>query len=138
MSDASSMKTPMKRVRGLGSAKTGTDHFWTQRLSAAATMLLAIALVVVLAGTVGKDAVAARAVLAQPLVAVLLLLFIVSGVAHMRIGMQVIIEDYVHEEGAKVIALGLNTFFSAIIAVTCPSYREMLMSSASAVVRSRK
>jgi succinate dehydrogenase / fumarate reductase membrane anchor subunit len=113
------MKTPMKRVRGLGSAKTGTDHFWTQRLSAAATMLLAIALVVVLAGTVGKDAVAARAVLAQPLVAVLLLLFIVSGVAHMRIGMQVIIEDYVHEEGAKVIALGLNTFFSAIIAVVC-------------------
>ena len=119
MSDASSMKTPMKRVRGLGSAKTGTDHFWTQRLSAAATMLLAIALVVVLAGTVGKDAVAARAVLAQPLVAVLLLLFIVSGVAHMRIGMQVIIEDYVHEEGEKVIALGLNTFFSAIIAVVC-------------------
>ena len=119
MSDASSMKTPMKRVRGLGSAKTGTDHFWTQRLSAAATMLLAIALVVVLAGTVGKDAVAARAVLAQPLVAVLLLLFILSGVAHMRIGMQVIIEDYVHEEGAKVIALGLNTFFSAIIAVIC-------------------
>ena len=113
------MKTPMKRVRGLGSAKTGTDHFWTQRLSAAATMLLAIALVVVLAGTVGKDAVAARAVLAQPLVAVLLLLFIFSGIAHMRIGMQVIIEDYVHEEGAKVIALGLNTFFSAIIAVVC-------------------
>ncbi|MFZ4787123.1 MAG: succinate dehydrogenase, hydrophobic membrane anchor protein [Beijerinckiaceae bacterium] len=113
------MKTPMKRVRGLGSAKTGTDHFWTQRLSAAATMLLAIALVVVLAGTVGKDAAAARSVLAQPVVAVLLLLFIVSGVAHMRIGMQVIIEDYVHEEGAKVIALGLNTFFSAIIAVVC-------------------
>jgi succinate dehydrogenase / fumarate reductase membrane anchor subunit len=119
MSDATSMKTPMKRVRGLGSAKTGTDHFWTQRLTAAATMLLALALVVVLATTVGKDAVAARAVLAQPLVAVLLLLFIVSGVAHMRIGMQVIIEDYVHEEGAKVIALGLNTFFSAIIAVVC-------------------
>ena len=119
MSDATSMKTPMKRVRGLGSAKTGTDHFWTQRLTAAATMLLALALVVVLASTVGKDAVAARAVLAQPLVAVLLLLFIVSGVAHMRIGMQVIIEDYVHEEGAKVIALGLNTFFSATIAVVC-------------------
>jgi succinate dehydrogenase / fumarate reductase membrane anchor subunit len=119
MSDATSMKTPMKRVRGLGSAKTGTDHFWTQRLTAAATMLLALALVVVLASTVGKDAVAARAVLAQPLVAVLLMLFILSGVAHMRIGMQVIIEDYVHEEGAKVIALGLNTFFSAIIAVVC-------------------
>ena len=82
-------------------------------------MLLALALVVVLASTVGKDAVAARAVLAQPLVAVLFLLFILSGVAHMRIGMQVIIEDYVHEEGAKVIALGLNTFFSAIIAVVC-------------------
>ena len=119
MSDATSMKTPMKRVRGLGSAKTGTDHFWTQRLTAAATMLLALALVVVLVSTVGKDAVAARAVLAQPLVAVILLLFIVSGIAHMRIGMQVIIEDYVHEEGAKVIALGLNTFFSATIAVVC-------------------
>lgn len=119
MSNPTSMKTPMKRVRGLGSAKTGTDHFWSQRLTAAATMLLALGLVAVLVSTVGKDAVAARAVLAQPLVAVLLLLFIVSGIAHMRIGMQVIIEDYVHEEGAKVIALGLNTFFSATIAVVC-------------------
>ena len=117
MSDATSMKTPMKRVRGLGSAKTGTDHFWTQRLTAAATMLLALALVVVLVSTVGKDAVAARAVLAQPLVAVLLLLFIFSGIAHMRIGMQVIIEDYVHGEAAKIALLLGNTFFAFLIGI---------------------
>jgi succinate dehydrogenase / fumarate reductase membrane anchor subunit len=64
MSDTTSMKTPMKRVRGLGSAKSGTDHFWSQRLTAAATMILALALVALLVCAVGKDAVAARALLA--------------------------------------------------------------------------
>ena len=113
MSEAFSMKTPMKKVRGLGSAKSGTDHFWKQRLTAMANVVLALALVVLLALVGSKDPVAMRALLTQPLVSLLLVLFIISGVVHMRLGM---IEDYVHAEGSKIIALALNTFFSVLVA----------------------
>lgn len=117
MSETFSMKTPMKKVRGLGSAKSGTDHFWKQRLTAMANVVLALALVALLACAGSKDPVAMRALLAQPLVSLLLVLFIISGVIHMRLGMQVIIEDYVPHEGPKVLYLALNTFFAVLVAV---------------------
>ena len=111
----SSMETPLKRVRGLGSAKSGTGHFWHQRLTALANVPLTIGFLCIVFATIGKDPDAARAILAQPINAILILLFIASGVVHMRIGMQVIIEDYVHGEAAKVIAVALNTFFAIAI-----------------------
>ncbi len=110
-----SMETPLKRVRGLGSAHSGTGHFWKQRATALAGIPLTIAFLVIVLSTVGKDFATVKATLAHPLVSILMLLFVLSSVIHMRIGMQVVIEDYVHEEGPKVLLLMLNTFFAIAV-----------------------
>jgi succinate dehydrogenase / fumarate reductase membrane anchor subunit len=70
---------------------------------------------VIVLSTVGKDFATVKATLAHPLVAILMLLFVLSSVIHMRIGMQVVIEDYVHEEGPKVLLLMFNTFFAIAV-----------------------
>ena len=116
MSDnAKSLRTSMGRVRGLGSARSGTEHFWMQRVTAVANVFLALAFVVILVKLVGRDYDAAHALLGQPPVAVLIALFVVSGCVHMRLGMQVVIEDYVHGEAAKVAAVIGNTFFTILV-----------------------
>ncbi len=110
-----SMRTPLGRVRGLGSAKSGTGHFWLQRMTAVANVPLAIAFLAIVVTLTRKGHADAVATVSHPLVAILLLLFIVSGVIHMRLGMQAIIEDYVHVEGSKVLAVMANTFFSIAV-----------------------
>ena len=117
--DRLSMRTAMSRVRGLGSAHAGTEHFWRQRLTALANVPLAIAFVAIIVSLQGKNRDAVLHTLSQPLVAILLLLFIGSGLYHMRIGMQVIIEDYVHGEAAKLLAMIANTFFAILVGVMC-------------------
>ena len=110
------MRTPLSRVLHFGSAHEGTSHFWRQRLTAAANVPLVIGLVVLVARVAGRPHADAVAVLHSPLVAVFLLLLVVSVAIHMRLGMQVIIEDYVHGEGLKVVALAANTFYAIVVA----------------------
>jgi succinate dehydrogenase / fumarate reductase membrane anchor subunit len=114
-----SIQTPLKRVRGLGTARSGTGHFWRQRMTALANVPLTIAFVVIVLTTVGEDYATVRSTLSHPLVAILMLLFIGSSMVHMKIGMQVIIEDYVHEELPKVALLALNSFFSIAVGLAC-------------------
>jgi succinate dehydrogenase / fumarate reductase, membrane anchor subunit len=112
-----SMRSPLGQVRGLGSAKSGTEHFWHQRLTAMANIPLAIGFVVVVVSLLGRNHAAVVQILGSPLVAILMLLFILSATMHMRIGMQVIIEDYVHDDFAKFTMLIANTFFSVVVAL---------------------
>ncbi len=109
------MRTPLGHVRGLGSARSGTGHFWLQRVTAVANVVLAIAFVAIVIALTGKSHAAAMALLSHPIVALLMLLFVVSGLIHMRLGMQTIIEDYVHGEAVKVLAVMGNTFFTVAV-----------------------
>ena len=111
------MSTPLARVRGLGAAKSGTEHFWRQRLTAVANLPLTIAFVFILISLIGRNHAAVVQILGTPLVAVIMLLLIISITTHMRIGMQVIIEDYVHDEIAKLALVMLNTFFAIAVAL---------------------
>jgi succinate dehydrogenase / fumarate reductase, membrane anchor subunit len=110
-------RTPLARVRGLGAAKSGTGDFWHQRLTAVANVPLTIAFVLIVISLLGRNHAAAQQILGTPLVAIVILLFIGSVTYHMRIGMQVIIEDYVHEETAKLVLIMLNIFFAIAIAL---------------------
>jgi succinate dehydrogenase / fumarate reductase membrane anchor subunit len=114
-----SMRTPLARVRGLGSARSGTGHFWLQRLTAVSNIVLVSFLIGLLFTLAGADYETVRRMLAKPYIAVPLLLLVLSAVIHMRLGMQTIIEDYVHSEGRKMAALILNTFFAILIGITC-------------------
>ena len=112
-------RTPLARVKGLGSAKEGTGHFWTQRVTAVSNFFLVCFLIWLLARLAGADYATVKRALARPQNAILLLLLVTSGVIHMRIGMQSIIEDYVHGEGRRIAALMLNSFFAYGVAITC-------------------
>jgi succinate dehydrogenase / fumarate reductase, membrane anchor subunit len=116
---AGKMSTPLGRVLGLGSAKSGTEHFWRQRLTAVANVPLTVAFVVIVIGLLGRNHAAVVQILGSPLVAVIMLLFIASIFTHMRIGMQAIIEDYVHDEVTKLVLLMANTFFAVAIGLAC-------------------
>src|SRR6185312_7052918 len=111
------MKTPLGRVRGLGSAHSGTGHFWLQRLTAVANLFLVTGFLIVVVSLVGRSHATAIARLTNPFIALLVIAAVISVVTHMRIGMQVIIEDYVHTESTKVLLVMANTFFCIGIAL---------------------
>ena len=99
------MRTPMARVRGLGAAKDGTGHWWAQRLTALALIPLSVWFVASVVAMAGADYTATVAWVSNPLVAGLLILLIVATFYHAALGVQVVIEDYVHHEGLKFASL---------------------------------
>lgn len=113
-----SMRTPLAHIRHLGSARSGTRHFWHQRVSAVALVPLTIAFVLIAVGLIGRNHAAAAQIIGSPFVAIVMILFVITSTYHMWLGMQVIIEDYVHSE-SKLTWLMLNTFFCFTIALTC-------------------
>ncbi len=114
-----SIQTPLGRVRGLGSAKSGVEHFWHQRLTAAALVPLTIWFVWIVARYAGAPHADVVAALGNPINAALMLLFIVAGIYHMALGLQVVVEDYITTKGVKLAALFLNNFVAFAIAMVC-------------------
>ena len=109
------MRTPLRKVRGLGSAREGTGHFWFVRVSGVALLFLslfAIGVVFALSGRTYEDA---RAALSQPVVTIGLLLFVVISAEHMRQGILESIHDYIHGDLLKVAVIMLNTMFCLLV-----------------------
>jgi succinate dehydrogenase / fumarate reductase membrane anchor subunit len=117
MSLDTSMRTPRARTSYLGSAHSGTKHFWRQRLTAVALVPLTIAFVFIVASLVGRNHAAAAQILGSPFVAITMMLFVIASVYHMWLGMQVIIEDYVHSN-LKLTLIIANTFFSFVVGLS--------------------
>ena len=114
---AKSMRTPLARVRYLGPAHSGTGDFWRQRLTAVAMALLMVPVIVVVMMLLGRNQAGAAQILGSLPIAVILILFIVASTWHMKIGMQVVIEDYVHNEKLKLASVMANNFFSFAVAL---------------------
>ena len=115
MSGPQHIRTPLARVRGAGTAKSGTGHFWHQSLTAVANIPLTIAVIVIMITLLGRNQAAVAQILGSPAVAIIMMLFVGSTIFHMKIGMQVIIEDYVHEDSTKLTLLMANTFFTIAV-----------------------
>ena len=111
------LRAPLKNARGLGSAKDGVHHFIVQRVTAVALIFLSIYVVVLVVGLVGADYAMARAAVADPCNAVLLVAFVVAMAWHAQLGAQVVIEDYVHTPGIAVVAQLLVRFVCFLAAV---------------------
>ena len=111
MSARSDLRTPLSRVEGLGSARAGTVHFLRQRVSAIALVFLSIWFVWGALGLVGAGLADVLVFLSEPVNTVLMFLFLATALYHMSLGMQIIIEDYFHQEGLKLALLVLNRFF---------------------------
>lgn len=113
------MRTPLKKVRGLGSSKEGTHHFWMQRMTAVALVPLFIVFILFVIAHLGASYEAVVGSLANPFVAVLMGMMVIAGLIHMRIGMQEVIDDYVHNELLKLSALMANNFFTVLVGGFC-------------------
>jgi len=114
-----SMQTPLNRARGLGSAKSGVEHFWHQRLTAVALVPLTLWFVWGVARYAGAPYGEVIGFLGNPFNAGAMLLFVLSGLYHMVLGIQVVIEDYIHREGTKLALLLLTNFAAFAVGTIC-------------------
>lgn len=114
---ATSMRTPLGRVRYLGASHSGTTDFWRQRVTAVAMILLIVPVIAMVMMLLGRNQAGAAQILGSPAIAIFVLLFIVASVWHMKIGMQVVLEDYVHNEKLKLAAVIANNFFCVAVAL---------------------
>jgi succinate dehydrogenase / fumarate reductase, membrane anchor subunit len=112
-----SMRTPLGRVRNLGASHSGTSDFWRQRLTAVAMVILIVPVLIVILMLIGRNHAGVTQILGSLPIAVILLLFIVASTWHMKIGMQVVIEDYVHSEKLKLVSVMANNFFCIAVAL---------------------
>ena len=111
------MRTPLARVRSLGASHSGTCDFWRQRLTAVAMTLLIVPVIVVVLMLLRRNQAGAAQILGSLPIAIILLLFIIASAWHMKIGMQVVIEDYIHNEKLKLATIMANNFFSIAVAL---------------------
>ena len=128
MSERPSMRTPLGRVRSLGSSHSGTSDFWRQRLTAVAMTVLIVPVIVVVLMLLGSNQAGAKQIFSSLPIAIIMLLFIVASAWHMKIGMQVVIEDYVHNEKIKLVSVIANNFFCIAVALAS-IYAILKMSS---------
>jgi succinate dehydrogenase / fumarate reductase membrane anchor subunit len=117
--DPASAQSAARRARFLGASKTGAGDDWRMRVSSIALLPLSIAFIWMVLSLLGKDYAEARAVLGTPFAALLMLLFVATGVFHMKLGMQSIIDDYVHSTHLKDLSLIANLFFSVCVGLAC-------------------
>ncbi|GAA4867243.1 succinate dehydrogenase, hydrophobic membrane anchor protein [Luteimonas vadosa] len=114
-------RTPVARARGLGSAKSGTSHFWWQRVTAIVLAILVPWLVGLLVSLVGADEFAVQATISRPWNAILLAVFVLALFWHAKLGMQVVIEDYVHQRAVEI-ALQLLVTFACVLGALASLY----------------
>lgn len=114
-----SIKTPLNRVRGLGAAREGVTHFWHQRMTALALIPLVLWLLYSVTVHIGDSYADARAWLACPLTAIPLVLLVLAGFYHMKLGLQTVIEDYIHKESSRLVLLILNNFWAFGLGAAC-------------------
>ncbi len=112
-----SLRTPLGRARGLGSAKEGVAHWWAQRLTAVALVPLAIWFVVSIAALAGADHGAVVAWLRAPVSAILMVLLVAVALYHLQLGLQVVLEDYVHTEWLRLAAIIGVKLAAAVLAL---------------------
>lgn len=112
--NANDLRNPLKRARGLGSAQSGVGHWWAQRLTAAALVLLGTWFVLTVLSLLHADYASAHAMVAKPWNAVLLIAFVITAFWHAVLGLQVVIEDYVHTRWKEISLLVLIKFLAVL------------------------
>lgn len=118
MSEAGrAFRTELGRVRGLGTAKEGVHHWWMQRVSAVALIPLTLWFVIALVAHIGADYTATRAWLGSPITFGLMVLLIGATFYHAQLGLQVVIEDYIHHEGGKIALILMTKLTSLVLAL---------------------